>query len=148
MLLHFVVASSFTYIDQHLHLIFMYPSDLLAFHAHAQLHPQVKASLLQPSVHYDSAATLVTRTTVTARRTDKKSVGWVHALRESKTKEINITHSSDLQKAFHFTHREMSCKWTWEQQRKKRVWREEACCLTFKAPQLIGNWENSIKAQD
>lgn len=72
MLLHFVFASSFTYIDRDMDLIFVYPSDLLPYHAHAQLRSQVKASLSLPSVHDDSATTLVTRTTVTACQTDTK----------------------------------------------------------------------------
>lgn len=107
MLLHFVFASSFTYIGQDLDLIFMYPSDLLAYHARAQLHPEVKASLSLPSVHDDSATTLVTRTTVTDCQTDKKLVGWVHALRERKTEAINVIHSSELQMAFGFPLREL-----------------------------------------
>lgn len=55
MLLHFVCASSFTNIDQDLDLIIMYPSDLLAYHVHTQLHPQVEAPLSLPSAHDDSA---------------------------------------------------------------------------------------------
>ena len=52
------------------------PVASLAYHAQAQLHPQVKASPSLLAVHDDSATTLVTRTTVTACQTDKKLVGW------------------------------------------------------------------------
>lgn len=107
MILHSVFASSFTYIAQDLDLIFMYPSDFLACHVHAQLHPQIEASLSLPSVYDDSATTLVTRTTVTACQTDKKLVGWVHALKESKTGAINVIHSSELQMTFGFPLREL-----------------------------------------
>lgn len=100
------------------------------------------------AVRDDSATMLVTRTTVTARQTDKKLVGWVHALQETKTEAINVIHSSELQMAFAFPLRELEWEWTWEQQRKKRVWREEACCLTFKATQLMGNGKDSSKSQD
>lgn len=97
MLLHFLFASSLAHIAQGLDLIFVYPSDLLSYHVHTQLHPQVKASFLLPPVHDDSATTLVTRTTVTACQTDKKLVGWAHALKES-TEEINVCTA-------------MNCKW-------------------------------------
>lgn len=77
----------------------------------AQLLPHIEASLSLPSVHDDSATTLVTRTTVTACQTDKKLVGWVHALKESKTGAINVIHSSELQMTFSFCLRELK----WEQ---------------------------------
>lgn len=69
---------------------------------HAQLRPHIEASLSLPSVHADSATTPVTRTTVTACQTDKKLVGWVHALKESKTGATNVIHSSELQMTFGF----------------------------------------------
>lgn len=75
----------------------------------AQLLPHIEASLSLPSVHDDSGTTLVTRTTVTACQTDKKLVGWVHALKESKTGAINVIHSSELQMTFSFCLREL--KW-------------------------------------
>lgn len=74
---------------------------------HTQLHPQVEASLLLPSVHDDSATTQVTRTTVTACQTDKKLVSWAHALRESKIEAINVKHSGELQMAVGFLLREL-----------------------------------------
>lgn len=106
MLLHFVFASSFAYIAQDLDLIFVYPSNLLSYHVHTQLRPQVKASLSLPSVHDDSATPPVTRTTVTACQTDKKLVGWAHALKES-TEEINVIRSNELQMAFGFPLRKL-----------------------------------------
>lgn len=71
-----------------------------------QLHPQVKASPLLPSVRDDSATTLVTRTTVPARQIDKKLVGWVHDLKEN-TEEINVVCSSKLQMVFAFPLRKL-----------------------------------------
>lgn len=106
MLLHFLFASSPAHIAQDLDLIFVYPSDLLSYHVHTQLHPQVKASFLLPPVHDDSATTLVTRTTVTACQTDKKLVGWAHALKES-MEEINVIRSNELQMAFGFPLRKL-----------------------------------------
>lgn len=60
-----------------------------------------------PSVHDDSATTLITTTTVTACQTDKKLVSWAHALRESKTEAINVIHTGELQMAVGFPLREL-----------------------------------------
>lgn len=73
---------------------------------HTQLHPQVKASPLLPSVCDDIATTLVTRTTVPTGQTDKKLVGWVHDLKEN-TEEINVVCSSKLQMVFGFPLRKL-----------------------------------------
>lgn len=90
----------------------MYSSDLPAYHLHAELHPQAEASVSLPSVHDDSATTLVTGTTLTACQTDKNLVDWVHALKKNKTEAINVVHSSELQVTFGFPLRELEGKRT------------------------------------